>query len=141
MHGKVPAESIRNLLGDKAVRDVDSIDAWRRVTKTWNTWFLRRPTGKRGDTVDQQWAEAIGEKKIFHIQDEERAVDYAMGLIARAWGYFPDFQANMLARQSQDRVDLVSRPIVVICPRCGGPVPVDAHGMFTCSYCGTTLKL
>jgi hypothetical protein len=141
MHGKVPAESIRNLLGDKAVRDVDSIDAWRRVTKTWNTWFLRRPTGKRGDTVDQQWAEAIGEKKIFHIQDEQRAVDYAMGLIARAWGHFPDFQANMLARQSQDRVDLVSRPIVVICPRCGGPVPVDAHGMFTCSYCGTTLKL
>jgi len=141
MHGAVPKESVQKLLGDTVRKDVDSLAAWREVTRTWNTWFLRRPTGKRGDVVDQQWAEAIGEKKIFHIQDEQRAVDYAMGLIARAWGQFPDFQANMLARQTQERVDMVSQPIVVICPRCGGQIPVDARGMFTCSYCGTTLKL
>ena len=87
------------------------------------------------------FAGAIGEKKIFHIQDEQRAVDYAMGLVARAWGRFPNFQANMLARQNQEKVDLVSKPIEVICPRCGGPIPVDVLGMFTCKYCGTTLKI
>lgn len=141
MHGSVRKETVENLLGDKVRKNVDSLEAWRKLTRTWNTWFLRRPTGKPGDEVDLQWAEAIGEKKIFHIRDEQRAVDYAMGLIARAWGHFPDFQANMLARQSQERVDMVSEPIVVICPRCGGPIPVDAKGMFTCSYCGTTLKL
>ncbi len=141
MHPRVPKSIIRNVLGDNARTDVDSLEAWQQVTDTWNTWFLRRPTGKPGDIVDQQWAQAIGEKKIFRIDDEQRAVDYAMGLIARAWGHFPDFQANMLARQSQDRVDMVSKPIEVICPRCGGPIPVNASGMFTCVYCGTTLKL
>ena len=64
-----------------------------------------------------------------------------MGLIARAWGQFPDFQANMLARQNQEKVDLVSKPIEVICPNCGGPIPIKASGMFTCTYCGTTLKI
>ena len=135
------ARTIEKVLGDKVKLDVSAVDAWQQVAQTWNTWFLRRPSGKRGDMVDQQWAEAIGEQKIFRIEDEQRAVDYTMGLIARKWGQFDDFRANMLARQSQDRVDMVSKPIEVICPRCGGPIPVDAAGMFTCIYCGTTLKL
>ncbi len=141
MHPTIPKNFILSQLGDRVAKDIDAIQAWKKVSQKWNTWFLRRPTGKAGDIVDQQWAEAIGEKKIFHIQDEQRAVDYAMGLVARAWGQFPDFRANMLARQDQGKVDLVSKPIEVICPRCGGPIPVDAHGMFTCIYCGTTLKI
>ncbi|MBT6357068.1 MAG: hypothetical protein HOJ58_03055, partial [Chloroflexi bacterium] len=35
------------------------------------------PNGKIGDKVDKMWGKAIGEQKIFHIQDEQRAVDYA----------------------------------------------------------------
>jgi len=104
-------------------------------------WFLRRPTGKVGDAVDQQWGQAIGEQKIFHIQDEQRAVDYAMGLIARAWGHFGDFQNNLRARQNEETVEEVSKPIEMKCPRCGAPIPVDAGGMFSCKYCGATLKL
>jgi len=141
MHPKVSHNFIKQQLGDQVGRNVDAIKAWKAVTENWNTWFLRRPTGSPGDKVDQQWANAIGEKKIFHIQDEQRAVDYAMGIIARAWGQFPNFQTNMLARQSQEKVDLVSKPIEMICPRCGGPIPVDAYKMFTCKYCGITLKL
>ena len=141
MHKKIHKATIEKYLGDKAWRDIDSFDAWEKVTQNWNTWFLRRPNGKRGDKIDRQWARAIGEKKIFHIKDEQRAVDYAMGLIARAWGEFSDFQSNMLARQNQDKVDLISKPIEMICPRCGGPVPVKAEGMFTCPYCGITLKI
>ena len=140
MHEMVSGFTIHKMLGGNS-GNVNAIDAWQQVCKTWNTWFLRRPNGKPGDKVDQQWARAIGENKIFHIQDEQRAVDYAMGLVARAWGHFHDFQANMLARQSQDRVDMVSKPIEVICPRCGGPIPLSADGMFSCVYCGTTLKL
>ena len=104
MHPMVPKGQIAHYLGDKVRRDVDAIKAWQQVSKTWNTWFLRRPTGKPGDKVDQQWGKAIGEQKIFHIEDEQRAVDYAMGLIARAWGHFGDFQDNMRARQSEDKV-------------------------------------
>ncbi len=141
MHPKVPKEQINHYLGDRALRYVDAIKAWNQVSDNWNTWFLRRPTGKPGDMVDKQWGKAIGEQKIFHIQDEQRAVDYAMGLIARAWGHFGDFQDNMRARQSEDKVAEVSEPIAVKCPRCGAPIPVDTTGMFSCSYCGTTLKL
>ena len=141
MHTKIASSTIRNYLGEDVVTDKNAIKEWQQVTQKWNTWFLRRPTGKKGDKIDKQWGEAIGEQKVFHIEDEQRAVDYAMGLIARAWGHFPDFQENMRARQPEEKVDEVSKPIVMICPRCGGPIPVEAGGMFSCTYCGITLKI
>jgi hypothetical protein len=140
MHEKVPKGEIEHYLGDSVAKDVDAVEAWRTLAQTWNAWFLRR-AGKPGDAIDKQWGRAVGEQKILHIQDEERAVDYAMGLIARAWGHFGDFKDNMRARHSEDKVEKLSRPIEMKCPRCGGPVPVDASGMFSCRYCGTTLKL
>jgi len=141
MHPKMAGAQIDHYLGDKVKGEVDAIKEWQTLSKTWNTWFLRRPGGKRGDVVDDQLGKAIGGQKIFHIEDEQRAVDYAMGLIARSWGYFDDFQDNMRARQDESKVKLVSKPIAMICPRCGAPIPVNADGMFTCSFCGTTLKL
>lgn len=141
MHPRVSRKHISHYMGDRMQSDVDAIAAWQRASQNWNTWFLRRPTGRPGDKVDAQWAEAVTEQKIFHIQDEQRAVDYAMGLIARAWGHFGDFQDNMRARQGEDKVEAISEPIEVKCPRCGGPIPLDASGMFRCPYCDTTLKL
>jgi hypothetical protein len=141
MHTKVPKNQIEHYLGDSQSRDVDALKAWQKLSQRWNTWFLRRPGGKPGDRIDKQWAKAIGGQKIMHIHDEARAVDCAMGLIARAWGHFGDFQENMRARQSDEQVEKLSKPIEMICPRCGGPIPVDASGMFSCPYCGTTLKL
>jgi hypothetical protein len=140
MHARIPAGQIQHYLGDQA-GDVDAIQAWNRVCERWNTWFLRRPGGKAGDVVDQMWGRAIGAQKVFHIQDEERAVDYAMGLIARAWGHFGDFQDNMRARHDEHKVATLSAPIAMLCPRCGGPIPAHVAGMFTCQYCGTTLKI
>ena len=141
MHKDVPREQIKRYLGDNLRFDVNALDAWQKLSQKWNTWFLRRPTGKRGDKVDKQWGKAIGEQKIFHIEDEQRAVDYAMGLVARSWGRFDDFQDNMRARQDETKVSQVSKPIEMICPRCGAPIPVNAAGMFKCGFCGTTLKL
>ncbi len=141
MHSAVPKRQIADLLGDRVSRDVEAVDAWREVCERWNVWFLRRPTGRQGDEVDRQWGKAIGEQKIIHIQDEQRAVDYAMGLIARAWGHFDDFKSNMRARQPEEAVTQLAKPIEMICPRCGGPIPVKATGRFSCTYCGTTLKI
>jgi hypothetical protein len=140
MHPNVPKKQIAHYLGDNGGQ-VDAIAAWQQVCQTWNTWFLRRPTGSPGDKVDKQWGQAVTEQKIFHIQDEQRAVDYTMGLIARSWGHFGDFQDNMRARQSEETVIKVSTPIEMKCPRCGAPIPVDASGMFKCGYCDATLKL
>jgi hypothetical protein len=141
MHARVPREQVRRYLGDSPQGDVDALAAWKQVTETWNTWFLRRPTGKPGDQVDQQWGRAIGERKILRIEDEQRAVDYAMGLVARAWGSFDDFRENMRARQSDEKVERLSKPIEMRCPMCGGPVPASASGMFACEFCGMTLRV
>jgi len=140
MHTTVPAAQIEHYLGDKA-QDVNALQAWQQVTQKWNTWFLRRPTGKPGDAVDKQWGQAIGGQKVFRIEDEQRAVDYAMGLIARSWGNFGNFEENMRARQDGNKVAQVSKVIKMLCPTCGGPIPTTASGLFKCSYCGTTLKL
>jgi hypothetical protein len=141
MHPEVRRQQISEVMGDRVGADIDTYQAWQQVSQKWNTWFLRRPTGRLGDTVDQQWGKAVGEQKIFHIEDEQRAVDYAMGLIARAWGRFDDFQKNMLARQTAEKVASVSKLIEMKCPRCGAPIPLEAIGTFSCEFCGATLNL
>ncbi|HET7295339.1 MAG TPA: zinc ribbon domain-containing protein [Vicinamibacteria bacterium] len=140
MHETVPKDQVRRWLGD-SVKEVDAVATWQQLGRKWNTWFLRRPTGRKGDEVHQQWAKAVGEKKILTIDDEQRAVDYAMGIVARAWGHFEDFKNNMRARHPEDKVEKLSAPIAMMCPRCGGPIPTDAAGLFKCGYCGATLKI
>lgn len=164
MHKTIPRDQIQKLLGDSDPQDpdgktswtdrilggsseLDSIKTWKRVSQRWNTWFLRRPTGRKGDEVDQQWAEAIGDDHIFHIDDEARAIDYALGLIARTWGHFEDFQTNMKARQDEGKVKQVAErirkegPRSLVCPSCGARLPASAVGRYVCTYCSSTLEV
>lgn len=167
MHKTIPTEQLERLIGmppppgerpkgwtgrllgwqDEGQRQIDAIETWRRVAQRWNVWFLRRPTGRPGDEVDRQWAEAIGKERVFRIDEEQRAVDYAMGLVARAWGCFGDFKKNMLARQSEDKVQRVAErirkdgPRLLVCPSCSGRIPADAGERYVCGYCGSTLEL
>jgi hypothetical protein len=166
MHATIPGSQVTGLLGDSAPRedgapvswkerlfgspppaDFDAIKTWQRVAQRWNVWFLRRPTGRPGDEVDRQWAEALGRKRVFHIDDEERAVDYAMGIVARAWGHLDDFEANMRARQEEPKVKAVAErirkegPRVIACPSCAARIPATVAGRYVCTYCGSTLEV
>ena len=94
------------MAGDVAVEPL-----WREVAETWDTWFLRSPRCVMPKETDEQWASAIGAQKIVHIDDEPRAVDYAMGLVARSWGHFDDFRQNMRARQDAAKVDVLAKQI------------------------------
>jgi ribosomal protein S27AE len=47
----------------------------------------------------------------------------------------------MRARHPEEKVAKLSKPIAMVCPRCGGSIPTDAGGLFECGYCGVTLKL
>ncbi len=105
MHPKVRKNQVDHYLGDTLGQDQDAIATWQRVTENWNAWFLRRQ-GTAGDRIDAQWTQALGQQ-IIHIEDELRAVDYAMGLVARNWGHFDDFQANMAARQADGAIGRV----------------------------------
>jgi hypothetical protein len=146
MHLRVPAGQIRHFLGDEAQGDHDAIATWNQVSSRFNTWFLRRPGGTEGDTCWKQWADAVGAQKVVPMGDEQRAVDYAMGLVARSWGHFDDFKLNMKARQGDQKIvelekRLLKVPVALTCPKCAAPIPPDARGRFSCSYCGTTLSL
>ncbi|HEX4963176.1 MAG TPA: hypothetical protein VF173_20260 [Thermoanaerobaculia bacterium] len=161
MHAKIPRAQVAKVLGDQPENagllarifgsptgeGFDAVECWHRVTARWNTWFLRRPTGRKGDEVDQQWAAALGPEKVFHIDDEQRAVDYAMGLVARSWGRFEDFQSNLRARQDEGKVKAVAEklrqegPRVLQCPSCGAKIPPEAMGRYTCTFCHSTLEL
>jgi hypothetical protein len=159
MHETIPSEQIERLMGDNptglgqrikaavGAGGLDALSTWRRVAERWDTWFLRRPTGRPGDEVDRQWAKAVGEQRIFHIDDEQRAVDYAMGLVARTWGHMGDFEANMRARQDESKVKSVATrirsdgPRVLACPSCGARIPAEAFGRYTCTFCSSTLEL
>lgn len=107
MHPTIPRAHIERLCGDTVPADPTSLDAWKAVAKVFDVWFLRRPTGRAGDPIEKQWVAALGKDRVVHIDDEARAVDYAMGIVARAWGREADFEANMLARQDQAKVEKV----------------------------------
>jgi hypothetical protein len=146
MHPTIPGKQTKHFLGDGA-QEEDSIKVWNRLANKWNIWFLRRPGGSRGDGVDKQWGKAIGKQQVVHITDELRAVDYAMGLIARSWGHFGDFKENMAARQDESKIAELEatlrdvKPRVLACPKCTAPIPVTATGRFECAYCHSTLEL
>jgi hypothetical protein len=155
MHEKILEGEVRHVLGDEIAQPVDATAAWRQVSRTWNTWFLRRPGGTKGDGTDKQWASAIGAQQIVHMDDEQRAVDYAMGLIARSWGYFDDFKVNMKARQDEtkvrsvaSRLDAVEQaieaaksPRALDCPKCGAPLPALANAVIDCTFCGAHIQV
>ncbi|MEW6277700.1 MAG: hypothetical protein AB1758_03680 [Candidatus Eremiobacterota bacterium] len=110
MHPRVQPAQVRAVMGDRLDRERDAVDEWRSVAARFNTWFLRRK-GTVGDRIDAQWSKALGQQNILHIDDEQRAVDYAMGLIARQWGRGEDFRLNMAARQTEAAIARVERDI------------------------------
>ncbi len=111
MHPSHTANDIGKLFGDQLQDDVDCLEQWRMAAERYNIWFLRHPACWQPKDTDRQWSEAIGHQKIVHIEDQQRAVDYVMGLIARAWGELTDFKKNMSARQDPGKVEALARQL------------------------------
>lgn len=155
MHETILPGELKQFIGAEIAQPADAIAQFRAVSKEWSTWFLRRPGGTRGDEIDQQWASAIGQQNVVHMDDEQRAVDYAMGLVARSWGHFDDFRTNMSARQDDakvkslaDRVGAIERaieaakaPRVLDCPKCGAALAKTEARELVCDYCSARVVL
>lgn len=105
-YSQVDSGQVRHYLGgnvDEA--GADSVRLWQAVSESWNVFHLRKPYGRGHDKgIEDQWAEAIGRERILSLSGPERAVDLALGLIARSWGHYDDFTENMSARQSDAQV-------------------------------------
>jgi hypothetical protein len=91
---------------------------WRRVVEKFDLYHLRKRygTAEQDRRVREQWVAAIGEERIVELSDPLRAVDYALGLIARKWGRFEDFKTNMRARQSDATVEALANSVLAVEP-------------------------
>lgn len=108
---QVAAEQIRYYLGGKERRDRDARQVWAALGEAWNIFHLRKPYSGMDDQIRAQWSEAIGEERIIRLDGPQRAVDLALGLIARSWGHYDDFESNVAARQPGSVVSDLRRRI------------------------------
>src|SRR5262245_46066514 len=67
MHDTILPGELKQFVGAELAQPASALAAWHAVSRTWSTWFLRRPGGTRGDEVDQQWAQAIGTQHVVHM--------------------------------------------------------------------------
>lgn len=101
---EVHAGQVKHYLGLDLPKQekVVSADVWRRLGERFEIYLLRKTYGgSQEQEILAQWQEVIEPQKILTIDHEQRAVDLALGLIARSWGRFDDFQVNMAARQPE----------------------------------------
>lgn len=107
---QVSPSIVKALLGDDLREPIDARRLWRAVAESWNVYHLRKPYGGQQEReILAQWQEVLGPERVLQLDDEKRAVDLALGLIARQWGHFDDFEKNMSARQAQDEVERIRR--------------------------------
>jgi hypothetical protein len=103
---------VRALLGDDLKEPIDSRRLWKAVAESWNVYHLRKPYGGQQEReILAQWQDVLGPERVLKLDDEQRAVDLALGLIARQWGHFDDFERSMSARQTPDKLEAIRKRI------------------------------
>jgi hypothetical protein len=107
---KVSKEQVKHILGAGLEENVPSKEVMKALMERYEVYLLRKTYGGTQEKeILAQWEEVLGPQRIIALKDEERAVDLALGLIARSWGRFEDFEENMKARQPVAKVkDLVN---------------------------------
>jgi hypothetical protein len=115
-YDKVKPAQVKKYIGNNIEAEVDSADVWRGVLQKFNTFFLQKPYGSRGDSgttaeVKAYWADTIGRQRIIALPSEERAVDVGIGIIAKYWGEYGDYKASMLARHDAKEIMPVEKSI------------------------------
>ena len=103
---EVDPKQVRHYVGASLEGPVSSRAVFRDLMARYEVYLLRKSYGSAADDarIKEQWADALEPQRIIPVLDEQRAVDLALGLIARAWGRFDDFEENMKARQPLAKV-------------------------------------
>jgi hypothetical protein len=109
---EVAPAQIRHYLGVGAEVAPKSLAVWKKLLETWEVYLFRKTYGGSEESkILAQWGEALGEQRIIPVHDELRAVDLALGLVARAWGRYEDFEQNMAARQPDAAIAAVANSL------------------------------
>jgi hypothetical protein len=103
---EVCPKQVQHYVGAGLEKPASSLEVFQDLMKRYEVYLLRKSygTGAEDKAIKDQWADALEPQRILAVHDEERAVDLALGLIARSWGRFEDFEENMKARQPLAKV-------------------------------------
>ena len=109
---RIDPKQARHWVGDGLEAPLDSTAVIEAVCEGWNVFHLRKPYGGRQEgEILAQWTDVLGPERILRIDDEQRAVDLALGIVARSWGELADFEQNLAARQDRRKVLEVLRAV------------------------------
>jgi len=117
----IQRNQVKHFIGDDIAKTVDSKEMWQKLMQRFNVYFLQKPYGggeNDGTTgeVGRIWKGALGDQRVIPMEYEikkedgsmmpgyERAVDIAMGLIAKSWGEYGDFKDSLDARHDDKSV-------------------------------------
>jgi hypothetical protein len=103
---EVCPKQVQHYVGAGLEKPASSLEVFQDLMKRYEVYLLRKSygTGAEAKAIKEQWADALEPQRVLSVHDEERAVDLALGLIARSWGRFEDFEENMKARQPLAKV-------------------------------------
>lgn len=113
-YDRVDERQVEYYIGDNLQASIEAKDVWRNLLQRFNIYFLQKPYGDGGEAnitrqVTDLWGKVLGKQRIielpYEVRTEEgvvpgaqRAVDIGMGLIAKLWGEYADFNLNLDAR-------------------------------------------
>ena len=108
-YNTVNANQVQHYIGGQMKQDTKSSDVWNKIQQKFNLYFLHKPYGYgNSDSIDKQviehWSKVIGPQKIIELPSCERAVDIAIGIVAKYWGQYSDFKDNLSARQDDPSI-------------------------------------
>ncbi len=108
-YDEVDPRQVAYYIGDKLQTPLDSKALWDGILQKFNFYLLHKAYG-HGNVpttdaeVKQYWADAIGSQRIIELPSAERAVDIAIGIIAKQWGEYGDFSKSLDSRQTDPAV-------------------------------------
>lgn len=113
-YDQVHPKQVQQYIGDTIERS-DTHHLFRKLAEKYDFYLLHKPYGgwnKSDEYIVKQWAGAIGQEHIKVLPSQERAVDVMMGIVAKKWNQYSNFQENLSARQSSNEVkDSVYRAV------------------------------
>jgi hypothetical protein len=108
----VDAAQMKHYVGDSLESNIDAFNVWKALGQKYNVFYLHKDYGGALDKeIVEQWELALSKQKVVRIPSKERAVDVALGIIARSWGNYSDFINNISSRQDPDVVARVVKSI------------------------------
>ncbi|MFA6089437.1 MAG: hypothetical protein WC755_06240 [Candidatus Woesearchaeota archaeon] len=96
----VDPKQVQHYIGKKPETLLDSAAVWAALKQKFDIYLLHKQydSGGQDSVIVDQWRKVLGHEKVIPLYEPERAVDVAIGLIAKKWGEYGDFTKSLSAR-------------------------------------------